>query len=835
MELLGRRFGHIVVTEVVGQGGMGDVYAGYDEKLERKVALKVLNADQRLDGEARERLLREARALSKLEHPNICRIHDYIEETDVDLLVLEYIDGRTLHDALSQGMTRSEKLNIAVSIAEVLIQAHRSGIVHRDLKPENVMLTKTGEVKVLDFGLARWLNRARARSSDKVAAIASPRIPLKKREALGDTLVMPTATDSSASPSGRREFLATAVGITLGTPLYMSPEQARGETLTPASDMFSFGLLLQVLFTGQEPHPDGLTAREVILRVARGETTPVQGAPRDVTALIQRLKAFAPTDRPTAVEALERLHFLEQRPQRIARRTIIAVIALLAVLGVWRYTVDLQAERAIAVSARSEAESRRAQAEDLINFMVGDLRDKLEPVGRLEILDNVAKKTLQYASDLDPARMSVGELSRNAKVLHQLGEVSMSRGDVPAALPLFRQSLVLSDMARKRDPHNADAQLTYGTSHFWLGNAYRQQKQLPEALASMREYRDVTEKLAREYPAKPEYELERAYGHNAVGVILEAQGDLVGALQHYIVSLDARTGQLRRKPDDLELQAEVAPALNKVGQIQSKLGNLAGARDYFRRELETYRALVAADPKQTQWQQRMAVSLTYLGLAHWHMGDVDGAEALWREELGIERELAARDPENVAWQRNVLVTTRRIAVNHYGRGDYATAVSMLQHARNGLAALQRRAPNDRTLPIYVNYNDLELARALAATGSTARARTLLTEAIARVESASDRSSQMTLARAAYYLGDVLAPTDPARSEAAWRRAEQVLEALVASSTDVQERDLWARVLARRSRCEDSRRVLEGLKQSRFDTREVEVVLSQNGCGNEGGS
>src|SRR5687767_5494424 len=166
MELMGRRFGHIRVTEVVGQGGMGDVYAGYDEKLERKVALKVLNADQRLDDEARERLLREARALSKLEHPNICRIHDYIETGDVDLLVLEYIDGRTLHDALyGDKMPRSEKLRIAAAIAEVMVKAHRAGIVHRDLKPENVMLTKSGEVKVLDFGLARWLNRAKRQSS----------------------------------------------------------------------------------------------------------------------------------------------------------------------------------------------------------------------------------------------------------------------------------------------------------------------------------------------------------------------------------------------------------------------------------------------------------------------------------------------------------------------------------------------------------------------------------------------------------------------------------------------------------------------------------------------
>jgi len=110
MELIGRRFGHIRITDVVGQGGMGDVYAGYDEKLDRKVALKVLHAENRLDEESRERLLREARALSKLDHPNICRIHDYIESDEVDLLVLEYIDGQTVQDVLmDHQLSRAEK------------------------------------------------------------------------------------------------------------------------------------------------------------------------------------------------------------------------------------------------------------------------------------------------------------------------------------------------------------------------------------------------------------------------------------------------------------------------------------------------------------------------------------------------------------------------------------------------------------------------------------------------------------------------------------------------------------------------------------------------------
>jgi cyclic beta-1,2-glucan synthetase len=225
MELIGRQFGHIRVTDVVGEGGMGAVYAGHDTKLDRKVALKVLHADQRLDDEARERLLREARALSKVDHPNICRIHDYIETGDVDLLVLEYIDGRTLQKAIEEGLPYGEKLRIALAVAEVLVRAHRAGIVHRDLKPENVMLTRSGEVKVLDFGLARWFH------ARKSTAHETPMLHVSGDPMIDSTLAMPAARHSDVSPSGRREFLANRAtwrrvdgDVEIRTELVVSPE-----------------------------------------------------------------------------------------------------------------------------------------------------------------------------------------------------------------------------------------------------------------------------------------------------------------------------------------------------------------------------------------------------------------------------------------------------------------------------------------------------------------------------------------------------------------------------------------------------------------------------------
>src|ERR1041384_3902641 len=124
MDLAGRRYGHIRVDRMLGQGGMGDVYEGFDERLARRVALKVLNREGQLDEEGRARLIREARTLSKLDHPNICRIHDFIDDGANDVLALELTDGRTLQEAMNHGLSSADKLRIARDIADVLVAAH---------------------------------------------------------------------------------------------------------------------------------------------------------------------------------------------------------------------------------------------------------------------------------------------------------------------------------------------------------------------------------------------------------------------------------------------------------------------------------------------------------------------------------------------------------------------------------------------------------------------------------------------------------------------------------------------------------------------------------------
>jgi tRNA A-37 threonylcarbamoyl transferase component Bud32 len=320
MTLLGKRVGSIRVIGVLDQGGMGAVYAGFDEKLLRPVALKSIRGD-RLDVAARARFLREARSLSQLNHPNICAIYDHIEGTDADFLVLERIQGKSLETAIVQCLDPALRLRIAEQVAETLRFAHSKGIIHRDLKAANIMLTADGTAKVLDFGLA--------------ALVGEPAPP--------------------------KEF-HTEIGRLTGTLLSMSPEQARGEPLTEASDMYSFGLLLQELFTGKRSYEPDLPPSLLLVKVREGDTLPVSGVSRDLADLIERLKSPDPLARPTAAEALERLRAIRERPRRRARLLAAAVGALVLVLGTVKYTQDLRRERDAAVRAQHEAERSRQAA-----------------------------------------------------------------------------------------------------------------------------------------------------------------------------------------------------------------------------------------------------------------------------------------------------------------------------------------------------------------------------------------------------------------------------------------------------------------------------------------
>lgn len=224
----GTRLGPYEILSSLGAGGMGEVYRARDMRLDRTVAIKVLNAQLTATAEAKARFEREAKVISQLQHPHICVLHDVGSENGTDFLVMEFLEGESLADRLRRGPLPTEQLlKIAIELADALDKAHRAGIIHRDLKPGNVMLTKSG-AKLLDFGLAKPVAASAAAGSNPAASVFS-------------------AAMTKTSPAS---LLSTA-GAIIGTVQYMAPEQIAGQEADARSDVFAFGSMLYEVATGK--------------------------------------------------------------------------------------------------------------------------------------------------------------------------------------------------------------------------------------------------------------------------------------------------------------------------------------------------------------------------------------------------------------------------------------------------------------------------------------------------------------------------------------------------------------------------------------------------------
>ncbi|MFN2453129.1 MAG: protein kinase [Pyrinomonadaceae bacterium] len=253
----GTKLGRYEIVSLIGAGGMGEVYLAKDTQLHRSIAIKILPAEFTLDKQHLHRFEREAHTASALNHQNILTVYEIGSEDGLHFIATEYVEGESLRERIRRTrLELSEALDIAIQIASALATAHESGIIHRDIKPENIMIRRDGLVKVLDFGLAKLIDKQSQNETDTEA---------------------PT-----------KALVNTASGVIMGTPAYMSPEQARGKETDARTDIWSLGCVLYEMLAGHAPFA-GETASDVIAAILKSKAAPLsENVPPELTRIVRK-------------------------------------------------------------------------------------------------------------------------------------------------------------------------------------------------------------------------------------------------------------------------------------------------------------------------------------------------------------------------------------------------------------------------------------------------------------------------------------------------------------------------------------------------------------------
>jgi TolB-like protein/Tfp pilus assembly protein PilF/tRNA A-37 threonylcarbamoyl transferase component Bud32 len=411
-----------LLIEKIGQGGMGIVYKALDTSLDRHVAIKVLPPELTTDPERRQRFLNEARLAAAVTHPNISTIHEVGESDGAIFIAMELVEGRSLRSVIGdRGMAPDQALRIGLQIAEGLARAHQRGIVHRDLKPDNVLIETDGRAKILDFGLA------------------------KLRE--------PDVDPRSITQAATRPPQLTAEGRIMGTPSYMSPEQARGETVDARSDIFSFGSVLYEMLTGRQAFPGNgpLTILTGILRdepAAPSRLNP--DVPRALDAVLARcMRKDASARYGTGQELLEALRAIAPAGTAAGHRAFhpralpafIAVVVVVAMAGTGSFLFLRSRGSSAPAGVRSlavlplENLSGDAEQEYFADGMTDELIGSLSRIGNLRVISRTS--SMAYKGKRKPlpqiaAELAVDSVVEGTVLLHE-GRVRVSAQLIDAA------------------------------------------------------------------------------------------------------------------------------------------------------------------------------------------------------------------------------------------------------------------------------------------------------------------------------------------------------------------------------------------------------------------
>jgi eukaryotic-like serine/threonine-protein kinase len=694
--LIGQTVGHYKVVRRISAGGMGAVYLAEraDQQYQKQVAIKLIKRGMDTDSVLRH-FRNERQILAGFDHPNIARLLDGgATEHGLPYFVMEYVEGLPIDQyCRNHALSITERLKLFREVCAAAAYAHRHAVIHRDIKPSNIVVTIDGTPKLLDFGIAKILQ-----------------------------------------PGSAEAALATITGVRLMTPEYASPEQVRGEAVTTATDVYSLGVVLYQLLTGQKPYRLKTRTPEEISRaiLEQEPTRPSTAAAKagnskfqvrnskflrgDIDNVVLMALRKEPERRYQSVEqfsddirrhleslpVVARSDTLAYRSVKFIRRNIVATgaaaLVFLALLG-GVVATTWQAQRAKAEKAR--AERRFNDVRHLAHSVLFDYHDAIKDLpGATRVRERLVKDALTYLDNL--AREATGDpaLQRElAEAYERVGDVrgeayGASLGDMAGALDSYRKALRIREALVAVDPRDVDNERGLAYGYMKIGSQLQDTGDAARGLEYLRKACALYGRLATEQPDNSGIRDYLARAHDELGLALQDWADTAGALENHRQALRLRKELLAAQPRSELHRRHLAITYLDLGRALIRSGDINSALEANRNCMDLCKALFAENPTNVKDRRRLAISYQNEGDYRAIAGDISGALESFRKKLPLDEQYLHDDPINAQARGDFAYSCHRIGLLLAKLGDYAQALPYHVKALGMLEKLAADAPED---------------------------------------------------------------------------------------------------------------------------------------------
>jgi eukaryotic-like serine/threonine-protein kinase len=781
----GQRIGPYRIVRELGRGGMGRVYlaARADQAFEKQVAIKVV--ERGLDSEeVTRRFESERHILARLDHPNITRIIDGGTTADgLPFIVMDYVEGQPIDEYCdAHALEVDGRLRLFQGVCAAVHYAHQHLVIHRDIKPANVVVTPEGVPRLLDFGIAKLLA-------------------------------------TSAAPSEPTRTVLRRL-----TPEYASPEQVRGEALTTASDVYSLGVLLYRLLSGQSPYRTPAASARLLERaicddqperpsvaVARAQHVPAgEGTPDrlrrrlagDLDNIVLMALRKEPQRRYASVEQLSqdigrhlaklpvmaRADTAAYRTGKFLARHRIGVAAsaamiLLLIAGV----VGTSWQARVARVERARAQQQFNDVRRLATSFLFEFNNSIQNLpGATPARKLLVQRALEYLSKL--AQQSRGDRSLQrelAEAYLKVGDLQgnpyePNLGDTPGAAESYRKALSISTGLTQADGTDTQAQRYLARSHQSLGEVLPLLGKPADGAAELRKAAELFAQLLSRTPHDHELRVLLADCYQSLGDLLghgglQNLGDRAGALESYGKAIAVFDAMAAENPGDQKARGGAAVMRIRIGDMQQAQGDLGAALENYRGALQRAEPLAAEDPKNDRFRRILALSYRKLADLETQRGEFAQALRNARNAAEINQSLAAADPENAQASANFALSLTTLADLQSKTGNPASALDEYRQANAILERLSTAAPTNLFTRGSLADSLVATGTLLARQGRVAEARASTSRGVAIARELANRAAATPDELSRYAL--MLLTCQPAElrdSASALRSAEQAV-------------------------------------------------------------